>query len=265
MKIHILNGNDTLKYAAQELKKYIGMMCGAEAEISSEEGELKLGLLSELSLSEEGVIDPMLDDVIDAEVKGLSGHIAGSNTRSVLMGVYNYLKSAGCAWVRPGKDGEYIENLFTNEVYGDIQECLKDIQDYMRASKVEELEQSIIEYLEEKGEVIMKEDYTSIYDDGEQYEEDLEELKGIISSNLENYLNGIIEEWVDWVRDNGGSRVKTYADIIDYLYEDILDDYMISDNIENNEIKRQIKYAVANYEPTDFENRRDLEIYVISI
>ena len=164
-----------------------------------------------------------------------------------------------------GKDGEYIENLFTNEVYGDIQECLKDIQDYMRASKVEELEQSIIEYLEEKGEVIMKEDYTSIYDDGEQYEEDLEELKGIISSNLENYLNGIIEEWVDWVRDNGGSRVKTYADIIDYLYEDILDDYMISDNIENNEIKRQIKYAVANYEPTDFENRRDLEIYVISI
>ena len=48
-----------------------------------------------------------------------------------------------------GKDGEYIENLFTDEVYGDIQECLKDIQDYMRASKVEELEQSIVEYLEE--------------------------------------------------------------------------------------------------------------------
>ena len=98
-----------------------------------------------------------------------------------------------------------------------------------------------------------------------QYEEDLEELKGVISSNLENYLNGVIEEWVDWVRDNGGSRVKTYADIIDYLYEDILDDYMISDNIENDEIRRQVKYAVANYEPTDFENRRDLEIYVIRI
>ena len=94
---------------------------------------------------------------------------------------------------------------------------------------------------------------------------DLEELKGIISSNLENYLNGIIEEWVDWIRDNGGSRVKTYADIIDYLYEDILDDYMISDNIENDEIKRQVRYAVANYEPNDFENRRDLEIYVIRI
>ena len=98
-----------------------------------------------------------------------------------------------------------------------------------------------------------------------QYEEDLEELKGVISSNLENYLNGIIEEWVDWIRDNGGSRVKTYADIIDYLYEDILDDYMISDNIENDEIKRQVRYVVANYEPNDFENRRDLEIYVIRI
>lgn len=98
-----------------------------------------------------------------------------------------------------------------------------------------------------------------------QYEEDLKELKGVISSYLEHYLNGIIEEWVNWVRDNGGSRVKTYVDIIDYLYESILDDYIISDNIENDEIKRQVRYAVANYEPNDFENRRDLEIYVIRI
>lgn len=44
-----------------------------------------------------------------------------------------------------GKDGEYIENLFTDEVYGDIQECLKDIKDYMKANKVEELAKSIIE------------------------------------------------------------------------------------------------------------------------
>lgn len=98
-----------------------------------------------------------------------------------------------------------------------------------------------------------------------QYEEDLEELKGVISSNLESYCNGIIEEWVDWVKDMNGSRVKTYQDIIDYLYEDILEDYMISDNIEDSEIIKQIKNIVRNYDSEDFENRQDLEIYVIRI
>ena len=111
MKIQILNTCDTLKYAAEELKKYVYKMCGVEAAISSEEGDLKLGLLSELGLSTEGVLDPMLDDVIDVKVSGLSGYIAGSNARSVLMGVYNYLKSAGCAWVRPGVDGEFIPHF----------------------------------------------------------------------------------------------------------------------------------------------------------
>ncbi len=108
MKIQILNNHDTLKYAAEELKKYVYKLCGVEAVISAEEGEVRLGLLSELGLSTEGVLDPMLDDVIDVSMSGLSGYIGGSNGRSVLMGVYNYLKSAGCDWVRPGKDGEYI-------------------------------------------------------------------------------------------------------------------------------------------------------------
>lgn len=108
MKIHILRNTATIRYAAEELKKYLKAMSDIDSEISFEDGEIKLGLLSDLGLSEDGVDDVMIDDVIDVAVKDLAGYIAGSNERSVLMGVYNYFKSAGCLWVRPGKDGEYI-------------------------------------------------------------------------------------------------------------------------------------------------------------
>lgn len=108
MKIQILRNTETVKYAAEELKKYLFMMDGTVAEISSKEGDIKLGLLEDLGLSTEGVDDAVIDDVIDVSIDSLKGYIAGSNERSILMGVYNYLKSAGCMWVRPGQAGEYI-------------------------------------------------------------------------------------------------------------------------------------------------------------
>ena len=111
MKIRIFRENETLRYAADELHKYVEMMCDISADISVgayAEGAVNIGLLSDYGLSTDGVKDDMMDDLIDVDVKCLSGHIAGSNVRSCLMGVYNYLKSCGCRWVRPGKDGEYI-------------------------------------------------------------------------------------------------------------------------------------------------------------
>lgn len=108
VKISVTRKSETLLYAAEELKKYLLLIDGACAEITDGEGDVRLGLLSELGLSTEGVFDPMIDDVIDVSVDGLSGYISGSNERSVLMGVYTFLKSLGCMWVRPGKDGEYI-------------------------------------------------------------------------------------------------------------------------------------------------------------
>ena len=108
MKIRITKDTETLRYAAEELQKYVKMMTGEELDISLSDGDITLGLLSDLSLSTEGVDDPMIDDVIDVNIDGLRGYIGGSNERSVLMGVYNYLKSAGCRWVRPGDGGEYI-------------------------------------------------------------------------------------------------------------------------------------------------------------
>lgn len=111
MKIVILRNTETLNYAAEELKKYLEMMdSSVSAEITTDKNEegITLGLLSDLALDESDVNDPMIDDVVDVKIDSLRGYIAGSNERSVLFGVYKYLKSAGCRWVRPGDEGEYI-------------------------------------------------------------------------------------------------------------------------------------------------------------
>lgn len=109
MKIQILSNNETIIYAAEEFKKYLQMMDDSlSCEIVTDNGDIKLGILSQLSLYDGDVCDTMTDDVIDIDISSMKGYIAGSNGRSVLMGVYNFLKSAGCMWVRPGCDGEYI-------------------------------------------------------------------------------------------------------------------------------------------------------------
>ena len=113
MKIKLIRDNETIRYAAEELKKYLKMMDESiDAEIcnTAEKGEntVSLGLLSDFGLDDSDVNDAMIDDVIDVDINCLNGYIAGSNDRSVLMGVYNYLKSAGCRWVRPTEKGEYI-------------------------------------------------------------------------------------------------------------------------------------------------------------
>lgn len=109
MKIQILKNNETINYAASELAKYLERMDPTiKCEITVSEGDIKLGMLSQLALACDDVEDAMIDDVIDIAITNMQGYIAGSNDRSVLMGVYNFLKSAGCSWVRPGADGEYI-------------------------------------------------------------------------------------------------------------------------------------------------------------
>ena len=113
MEIRIVRDTETLRYAAEELAKYLMMMDASITPtilVNSQKSDsaVMLGLLSDLSLSDGDVTDAMIDDVIDVNVSCLTGYIAGSNERSVLMGVYHYFKSAGCRWVRPGENGEYI-------------------------------------------------------------------------------------------------------------------------------------------------------------
>ena len=108
MFIKILHDTETLSYAAEELAKYLSAM---DANFSVELGEgegISLGYLSDFSLSQKGADDPLLDDVVDVCVKDMTGYIAGSNDRSVLFCVCDLLKSLGCRFLRPGKDGDYV-------------------------------------------------------------------------------------------------------------------------------------------------------------
>lgn len=98
MNICVLNKNETMLYAAEELQKYLMMM----DETLTDEVEIVL------SVKKYENIDPMVEDIIEIDIEKMKGTISGSNERSVLMGVYNFLKSAGCLWVRPGKLGERI-------------------------------------------------------------------------------------------------------------------------------------------------------------
>ena len=114
MKIVLLRTGETFCYAAEELKKYVTAMsrgavvpelCRGTAEDT--EG-IRLGLLEDLNRDRSDLQDPFIEDIIDVDITGGAGFIAGSNPRSVLMGVYKYCHSAGCRFLRPGPDGDYI-------------------------------------------------------------------------------------------------------------------------------------------------------------
>ncbi len=102
MKINSLNSNKTLIYAKEELCKYLEQMGN-----KIDEGkEISLGLYSDFKKIKKD--NNAKEDSFVIDIKNGKGFIAGSNERSVLFGVYKYLKELGCDWIRPGKDGEIV-------------------------------------------------------------------------------------------------------------------------------------------------------------
>ena len=100
-------------YAAEELKKYLRMMMPEAGDVrisydpDAKDG-FRLGLMQDLGLDISDAEDPELDDILYIETDTRGGIIAGSNPRSVLLAVYEYLRQNGCVWLMPGVDGEYI-------------------------------------------------------------------------------------------------------------------------------------------------------------
>lgn len=111
--INKINSNCVVDYAAEELKKYLRMMMpeGGDVEITynpkAKEG-FRLGLMQDFGFDVSDVEDTELDDILYIDCDENGGIISGSNYRSVLLAVYEYLRQNGCRWLMPGVDGEYI-------------------------------------------------------------------------------------------------------------------------------------------------------------
>ena len=112
--IYKVASNTVVDFAAEELKKYLRMMmprCGditIDYKPDATDG-FRLGLMADFGLSTaEETQQPELDDIVHIDTDENGGIIAGSNYRSVLLAVYEYLKGNGCRWLFPGVDGELI-------------------------------------------------------------------------------------------------------------------------------------------------------------
>ena len=117
-KIYTLSTNETVGFAAHELRKYLRMMmpeCGSidiTYDPAATDG-FRLGLMQQLGLDVSDVKDTELDDILYIDTDEQGGVIAGDNPRSVLLSVYEFFRQNGCRWLLPGPDGEYIpiENI----------------------------------------------------------------------------------------------------------------------------------------------------------
>ncbi len=108
MVIYRLRDDAPVQFAAEELARYLERMDGeVRAEVrralrhAPDTGGITLGLYEDFGLAASDVTSPEFDDRLHVAVTGLNGVIAGSNPRSVLLGVYRFLQempaAAGCA------------------------------------------------------------------------------------------------------------------------------------------------------------------------
>ena len=110
--IYKMRDDQTINFAADELKKYLWTMMPKLGNIpvrldpKATDG-FRLGLLEDFGIESEAK-DPYWDDVVHVDTTAEGGILAGSNPRSVLFAVYRYLRLNGCRWFYPGPEGEYI-------------------------------------------------------------------------------------------------------------------------------------------------------------
>ena len=110
--INKISAHSAIDHAAEELRKYLYMMMPEGDSITTRYSDevcgFRLGLMSDFGLDTSDAEDVELDDIIYIDCDKNGGIIAGSNPRSVLIAVYEFLKQNGCRFLMPGKDGEYI-------------------------------------------------------------------------------------------------------------------------------------------------------------
>lgn len=118
MTIQLTLRSKTTLYAASELKSFVEAMTGDICKIVDSDGDILLDILPEGSVKE-----PLTDDRYIINIKDGKGKISGSNERSILLGIYRYLKELGCRFVRPGKNGDVIPKRSLNGTNVQIDEA----------------------------------------------------------------------------------------------------------------------------------------------
>ncbi|MBP3918975.1 MAG: DUF4838 domain-containing protein [Clostridia bacterium] len=115
-KLTQLGDDITVAYAADELHNYLSRMdrtarisrIAARSYDEKNAQALYIGCDAAFTHLLPKVEDPRRDDAVYINVSGGAGIITGTNPRSVLIAVYRYLRALGCAFLRPGKDGDII-------------------------------------------------------------------------------------------------------------------------------------------------------------
>ncbi len=103
-------GQETLRFAAQELKRYLHMATADSILLCEAANPDDRGIILGVDAGDElpTVEDAALDDAILINVKNHAGVITGTNPRSVLIAVYRFLKELGYVFIRPGVNGESV-------------------------------------------------------------------------------------------------------------------------------------------------------------
>lgn len=119
--IAVVGNHPVIEFAAHELKRYLGRMSrnSRVTQIIQEKNQsgsgrpvICLGLGNDIqNIVMPPVDNHELDDVIYIDIHKGRGIISGNNPRAVLLAVYRFLTEAGCRWLRPGEDGEYIPQV----------------------------------------------------------------------------------------------------------------------------------------------------------
>ena len=104
--------SETISFAASELKYYLSKITNSIVFVDDstiQHSTIALELFSDSQKHSD------TDDEYHIEVSKGNGHIYGSNSRSVLLGIYKYLTLLGCRFLRPGKAYEYLPMLSSTE------------------------------------------------------------------------------------------------------------------------------------------------------
>jgi len=126
--------NQTVEFAVQELQRYLKQMdpklmidvLRTETVEPSFRDIIWVGCDASFADMLPEVTDPALDDGYSIEIRDRTGHIAGTNCRSVLLAAYRFLRELGCSWVRPGAEGDRIPS----KVIENLEVSVKDAASY---------------------------------------------------------------------------------------------------------------------------------------